>query len=137
MSDAYVGTPFEVLKKDGATGYTENYIAYSLLNNKEFRRSTVSQLIEIDLPFGANIDDIVSELWEPLKTIDNGKLLDEIQDKNPTTYIRANKILRQEIGHSYYGGTYESIRSKKWNFDGYSQLWAKRNFCDLLRYGWS
>ena len=121
LGNFYNGQSFEQLK-------TVNYFSGFYLKTCHeqavtIERETVMRLIEIDVKMGGNIDDIVSGSWNKLTIIDDGRLLNEIQDKFPTQYNKGSKLLRLEMGEDYSGQVYKKLLSTDYN--GYSEYYLR------------
>merc|ERR1711963_542281 len=97
--DRYDGGTYKQLKSMNYVGYADYYLC-----NKEtdLNPETISQLIEIDLKSGADIDDIVSYSWLRMRSVDDGNLLKKILDKFPTPYNKTSKILWHELDNEYF-----------------------------------
>ena len=92
--------------------YCTAYLKKTKMDKTAVKVETLTRLIEIEIEMNGNIDEIVSGSWQELRAIDDGKLLGKIQDKFPTPYNKASKLLRHELGDRYNGWTYTKMKSK-------------------------
>ena len=81
--------------------YCQAYLKNVKMSKTIAKAEIFTRLIEIEIKMNGNIDDIVSGSWKELKAIDDETLFDEIQDKFPTPYNKASKLLRHELGDRY------------------------------------
>ena len=102
----------------------------------------VNQLIEADLEYGYDIDEIVLEIWKELRhtryepsfatdeeekqfkkerQIKIDALLDDIQPRYPTLYNKTSQMIRHEVGYKYAGQNFSGCQTL--GYGGYTGLY--------------
>ena len=99
---------FEVLQTRGWTGYCNIYLH---TKKTDFSADIVNQLIGIDLELGADINKIMYSSAIEFKSINNGKLIDEFQEKCQTPHNKASKIIRHETGMEVEFSSFEELQT--------------------------